>query len=537
MQAAIKVLDMTYVTSACLMRLAECGSITHTSSASVDYSPSDSWLAATSDVQLVLTDSWGTGSTGTVRDIDVDASFDMGLLNRGEWIKFVSLFFNAEEAANAVFNSLSTTLTAATFAGTALESAAGTSPKVAFVAWSSWSKSWVMSNATYKAEYVDQAGGVLAAMPAPTAGVVSYSSYDNTAANYVDVGALKTALRSVNVLIDETVVYPGSPETYTFASFLTTFNFTAADVTSGLYPFLTANAVYREDKTMNDGQYGSFGLDWFANGISQPQLVLNDFIAALFPTSTFAKAYTTRWLRNLGKNEPFAVVESSQCADPTIAPICGGPTAYLTVPNLQPANFTAAALQAAVLALLPSSTTAQVVVTDFPVSAVLSLHGPTSVALPQGTPAFLGALGSVLGYPVSTPGASSGLANGRRLLASSLQVPITVDSFGSRGAPAATAMLTLLNNASAVLAAVRAAGAAGVTNSSASDVQVAATVTVTVAGTNAVGAMSSLQAAVNAGQLNSALVSAGLAAPAPPSGAVGLQAHVYALLMLAALLF
>ena len=99
------------------------------------------------------------------------------------------------------------------------------------------------------------------------------------------------------------------------------------------------------------------------------------------------------------------------------------------------------------------------------------------------------------------------------------------------------AMLTLLNNASAVLAAVRAAGATGVTTSSASNVQVSATVTVTVTGSNATAAMNTLQAAVNAGQLNSALVSAGLAEPAPPSSAVAVQAHVYALLMLAALLF
>jgi len=55
--AAIKVLDMSYVTSPCLMRLAECGAIRHVRSRDVgDYETSAAWLAATSSAGLVLTD-------------------------------------------------------------------------------------------------------------------------------------------------------------------------------------------------------------------------------------------------------------------------------------------------------------------------------------------------------------------------------------------------------------------------------------------------------------------------------------------------
>jgi hypothetical protein len=531
-ESTLRVLDMRFVTSPCLMRLAECGAITHVSTASVDYEVSDAWLAATSGVELVLTDSWGTGATGSGRDVDVDASFDPGILNRGEWIKFVSLFFNAEARANAYFSGVMANVSAVGASGAASASASGAArPIVAFAAYDSWSSAWQLSNATYKAQYVAGAGGALAAMPAP-GGAVSYTNWTSpaTTANFADTAALHAALRGVAVLIDETLIYPASPETYTYASFLAAFNFTAADAASGVYPFLTNGAVYREDRIINDGIYGFFGTDWFANAVAQPQAALADFYAALFPPASApassASAAPTTWLRNLARDAPFVVRESAQCADPGIAPLCGGPSTTLTLPRLAPAAFSAAALHAAVLAALPAGATATVTVTDFLITTTLTLVGaPDLLTAAGGAAALLGALGTSLGYPLTatSPVVSTPVSGRRRTLlaaapsSSSVALPVMIDSFGMAGAPAAADMLALLSNTTALLATARAAGVTGVTAAAAAGTSVAATVSVTVKGANADAGLAALTAAAQDGSLNAALVSAGLAVQPPPS--------------------
>ena len=43
-----------------------------------------------------ITNSWGTGASNTDKDVVMAASLDAGLLHSAEWIKFISLFFNAE---------------------------------------------------------------------------------------------------------------------------------------------------------------------------------------------------------------------------------------------------------------------------------------------------------------------------------------------------------------------------------------------------------------------------------------------------------
>lgn len=536
LSSTLKVVDMRFVTSPCLMRLAECGALTHASAEQSDYEPSDAWLAATSAVSLVLTDSYGTGGTGSGRDVDVDASFDPGILNRGEWIKFVSLFFNAEAAANAYFSSMAGSVAAQDAAADGYAAAAGGAPVVAFVAYDPWSANWQMSNATYKQQYLADAGAVMAAMPVPVNGSIHYNDWTtpSTTAVFATSAALRGALAGVTVLIDETVVYPGSPETYTFATFLSSYGFTASDATSGAYPFLTRNAIFREDKTINDGQYGSFGTDWFANSISQPQAVLTDFLAVLYPAADVASRHATTWLRNLAAAEPFIVRESAQCADASIKPVCGGPSATITLPNLSPAAYSKAALQAALLAALPATATASVVVTDFPITATLRMNGPAGLLdAAGGAPGFLGALGAVLGYPVSALAAPVGTTasavaapsgHRRRSLFAAPAAPVSllimIDSFGMAGAPAAAAMLARLSNGTSLLAAVRAAGVPSATSAAADGLTVSAVVSVTVQGPGADAGLAALQAAAASGALDAALITAGLAhPPSPPSSA------------------
>lgn len=541
--AAIKVLDMSYVTSPCLMRLAECGAIRHVRSRDVgDYETSAAWLAATSSAGLVLTDSFGTGATGGDADVVFDASYDPGFLNRGEWIKFVALFFNAEAAANAYFDSAVASVAAAQAAALAAAAAnaalnGGPRPVVAFAAYDQWSGEWQLSNASYKMQYVAAANGVLAPMPAAGVNGVTYKDWTDppTTAAFSDAASARAALAGVSVLIDETPVWPGSPETYTLRTFLSNWGFSAADVASSTYPFLKSGRIFREDKTINDGGWGSFGTDWFANSVSQPQVALADFLSVLYPgTAAAGAAGGTVWLRNLAANEPFVVRESSQCvgsAATAVTAICGGPSTTLTLRNLRPAAFTPAALEAAIMAALPSGTTASVTVTDFTIAAMLRLSGPSSLLdAAGGTSGFLGALGGVLRYPVASPAASP---PGRRLLASSLSLPVQIDSFGMDGGAACAAMLATLANSTALLAAAQAAGAVSATSASAADAAVSATVSVTVRGGDTTAAMATLSAAASNGQLNAALAVAGMADPVASAAVSAGRASFLAALLVA----
>ena len=540
--AAIKVLDMSYVTSPCLMRLAECGAIRHVRSKDPgDYETSDAWLAATSSVALVLTDSYGTGATGGPADVDVDASYDPGILNRGEWIKFVSLFFNAEAAANAYFASAVAGVAAGQAAAVAASAASaalngGARPVVAFVSYDAWSGEWQLSNASYKAQYVADANGLLAPMPA-AGGDVTYKDWTDppTTAAFATAAAARAALAGVSVLLDETVVYPGSPETYTLRTFLDNWGFTAADAASGQYPFLKNGRIYREDKTINDGEWGAFGTDWYANGVSQPQVALSDFLAVLYPGTPAAAAGGTTWLRNLAAAEPFVVRTSAQCAGAeavAVQAVCGGPSTTLTLSNLRPATFTPAALEAAIMAALPSGTTATVTVSDFAISATLRLSGPAGLLdAAGGATGFLGALGGVLGYPVASPTAAPA---GRRLLGTTMALPIEIDSFGMNGGAACASLLQQLSNGTALLDAARAAGATTATSAAAEGATVAATVSVTVRGGDTTAAMTTLSTAAAGGKLNAALAVAGMADPAASGAAAAGRASAAAALAVAA---
>lgn len=61
------------------------------------------------------------------------------------------------------------------------------------------------------------------------------------------------------MLVDETYAY--DPTQYNMSTFMATYGFTAADVASGVYPFL-AGRVFRQDKTVSAGTYGAVGMDW-----------------------------------------------------------------------------------------------------------------------------------------------------------------------------------------------------------------------------------------------------------------------------------
>lgn len=306
-------IDMSYVTSACTQKLANCSVIEAMPTWNAGWK-----AAANASVSTVhFTDDWGSGKSDTAKDVAFDASSDPGALARAEWVKFVAAFFNLEAHANRIFSSISTHYHATEVLATAAVSASGASaPRVAWIQYSaaySWSEvlypaSWKVSTAAYKFELVTSAGGINPGDSDLTAAgcTSAWGSYSCTPAQ------LKLYLQSVDAVIDETY---SSDNTYTLTSFLSSYNFTAEDQASGVYPFFTAGLVLRTDRSMvQSGQY-TFGNDWLEAGIVLPNVVLDDLVSYLHPAALGA-SYSPHFVRNIAASELVELVEPSQCSDP-----------------------------------------------------------------------------------------------------------------------------------------------------------------------------------------------------------------------------
>lgn len=124
--------------------------------------------------------------------------------------------------------------------------------------------------------------------------------------------AFKDALKDVHVLIDE--MYLATPGNLTQASWMAAYYFTAEDITSGDYPFLTNDNVWRVDKAASQDDYEakSNGLDWFERRMPFPQLVMEDMAYIMSPT-TFPQYSETTFFRNVLKNEEVGLSMAAHC--------------------------------------------------------------------------------------------------------------------------------------------------------------------------------------------------------------------------------
>ena len=86
----VEVVDPNYIHSPCLQALEQSGNIT--GSKQSDKENFKTLIKDHPRVTGVFTDSWGTGASGTSKDIIFDGSADTaGVLGRAEWIKFVAV--------------------------------------------------------------------------------------------------------------------------------------------------------------------------------------------------------------------------------------------------------------------------------------------------------------------------------------------------------------------------------------------------------------------------------------------------------------
>ena len=325
-----------YFSSPCIHKLIGCDVVPTMATSSYGPAPdyaqvtSPDWIAADADV--FFTDNFGTGATGTAKDVTVDASQDPGLLHRAEWVKFFAAFFNTETAANRKFAEIQTEFETVSATAKALPA----QPRVAHVEYgaaSQWGpESIKIKMPAYMIEAVEMAGGTpndpATNAPANCTATLNWDGSPGDDYQCSTMEAMREFLKGADYVIDTSSSYGLCPEggafCYNITHFLGYFGLDGASAAD--YPFL-ANGVIRLDKRQSNntdfGGPGAIGDDWFESQLSQPSLTIHDVAAIIHPDAF--PGYTTRWMRNLVKGEVAEVVSKGECTDPYA--VCSGETA------------------------------------------------------------------------------------------------------------------------------------------------------------------------------------------------------------------
>ena len=315
---AIELLDPTYVHSPCLQHLEETEQIDTTK----DEYGTTTWAdraAAHEDVQVVFTDSWGTGASGTDKDVVFDATADPGALARAEWIKFISVFFNAEEKANLYFarekaafeaTSASTASLSASLYGGESASAGKTCAWVQkYDDWYTGATEYHVSYTTYKQELCVGAGMTPAVDAADLA--LTTPAYKMVFTSLDDFHA---KLKTYDVIIDET--YQWDVVNAAKDVVLNSLGVDPDDVSASLKPgaLLLRTDGHVTDAVTNLTDANGNAMDWYESAVARPALVLADLAHRAWPEDIAAPpAGCARYFRDVLAGEMPVVNGKDEC--------------------------------------------------------------------------------------------------------------------------------------------------------------------------------------------------------------------------------
>jgi len=257
-------------------------------------------------------------------------TFEPGNLHHAEYVKYLAVFFNKEQEANAVFEQK--------MAGYRSYPAMSPQPKVAWIGFtpiSSWNTEpkFTLSMSLYKQQYVRDVGAAnvdLAALQAAlpqlqaesdNAGGYNYHlklsdignvthAYDSTLASASAV--FFEALSDVGVVIDE--YYAPDPSSYDIDTFYAAYGLTSGSSNT----FIREHKVLRIDGTMSE----QLNLDWYESRIANPAWALEGLKRAITGDSALARKY----FRNIAVGEVPEVLTKDSCTKEL--PVCNSGSVY-----------------------------------------------------------------------------------------------------------------------------------------------------------------------------------------------------------------
>lgn len=305
--------------SPCIQQLEEAGTIRGLADSGL--SQETAWraaIAADSTVDGVFTDSWdpdgyawnyidcadncGTGATDTDLDIVFDASSDTGgPLGRAEWIKYIALFFNEEDRANAYHKREVEAWTK--YSDLAAAEAAGVSARTCAWVYSGSFGGQYASIHTYKRDFCTAAG--LTAFTDAADLALATPTYKTT---YADAAAFKAALATFDVIIDESTT--GTSK----ADVLSNLGVAESDLKTGA--ILLRVDRHKSDTVVHADSEAPWGgaYDFKESGLSRPALVLHDLLFHVWPDAfTEPAAGCSRFFRNILADETITEHGGAHC--------------------------------------------------------------------------------------------------------------------------------------------------------------------------------------------------------------------------------
>eukprot|EP00929_Paragymnodinium_shiwhaense_P095905 TRINITY_DN5721_c0_g1_i2.p1 TRINITY_DN5721_c0_g1~~TRINITY_DN5721_c0_g1_i2.p1 ORF type:complete len:507 (+),score=154.69 TRINITY_DN5721_c0_g1_i2:97-1617(+) len=299
---------------------------------------------------------------GKANAVHFAASQAEDTMKSAAYIKFMAAFFNKEREANEFYANLQSSMPSAP--------TTGAKPVVAWIAYESWSSSLVLSQAAYKLEIVTRAGGAnkdgaavrsqigagimsesLAVPSNPAAGKtykLPLSSFNGSLSDAS--AAFFAALTDVDVVIDETSIYPENPKTYNMTTFFEKLGLPS----SASFGFL--QKVFRIDGTLSAaGDY-----DWYESRLARPDWAANGLKRLLAPDATLP----FRYFRDIAAGEASQEISQATCS--VALPACGLDNAPVAI-GVPAADKTTTEAEASTAAMATASVATAVV------SAIISL--------------------------------------------------------------------------------------------------------------------------------------------------------------------
>ncbi|KAJ1946289.1 hypothetical protein EC988_005573 [Linderina pennispora] len=215
-------------------------------------------------------------------------------LGRSEWVKFFAPFFNAEERANKLFDSVASNYDC--FKSKASKEYNDIRPVIAWTSYAAPSKFnnntayWQVSYADYKYSLVRDAGARM------------LNTTDHQTTKFTKSDAFLHALEEADILIDE------SGLSYNYTDLLK--NYGIDDPSKVNYTWVKNSRIYRPDLI----QSAEGGLGWFEAPFAFADALLQDIVGVAHPK--FIKdGYKSNWFRNLAKDQKVTVVTADSCKD------------------------------------------------------------------------------------------------------------------------------------------------------------------------------------------------------------------------------
>ncbi|CAG8463264.1 28365_t:CDS:2 [Gigaspora margarita] len=260
------------ITSPCLQKNIENKSIQNFNSSN------------SNDINVIFSNP--TQSYNDNKTVNVNIGDDLTPLQKLEWVKFFSLFYDKEAVVTKTFASLQSIYLCNTknLANVSIVN----KKTIAWVSYDSNSNQFEVKRDKYHAQLIKDAG--------------AYST--ELSVSTVNINELHSIINNAYIVIDE------SQSIANFDAWQRTFGYYPGQSDVNIPDFITNRRVYRVNKLVNFDGY----LDWSESSAARPDLAIQDLIAIQYPT--YQSSYITKWLYKFSNNDSPILLTSNNCVNP-----------------------------------------------------------------------------------------------------------------------------------------------------------------------------------------------------------------------------